>query len=269
MKLSNCGAAHTFTRKNKKRGQRTFLECGALDGVKHSRTLHMERFLNWTGVLIESDDKFFTEMKLAHRKAYGVQACISIEEHPTIEDFIATPVQFKINGINRIIVNDAPGYVPKHNLRGMALKLRNLVTGEPVQAQCLPLYSILLAVNISVIDLMVLDSKSVEFEVLKTIPFQKIDIAVLLIEIYRKPKYQKEITHAYLKSQGYIYYDSFHNALYPGDDIFLNEKYLKKGVSLTNLSLSNYFKILTGKEKKEAPESEFESFENYFLPILV
>ncbi|KAK2701215.1 hypothetical protein QYM36_020122 [Artemia franciscana] len=166
-------------------------------------------------------------------------------------------------------VNDAPGYVPKHNLRGMALKLRNLVTGEPVQAQCLPLYSILLAVNISVIDLMVLDSKSVEFEVLKTIPFQKIDIAVLLIEIYRKPKYQKEITHAYLKSQGYIYYDSFHNALYPGDDIFLNEKYLKKGVSLTNLSLSNYFKILTGKEKKEAPESEFESFENYFLPILV
>ncbi|KAK2708586.1 hypothetical protein QYM36_014252, partial [Artemia franciscana] len=160
-----------------KRGQRTFLECGALDGEIFSATLHLERFLNWTGVLIEADDKFYADMKLVHRKAYIVHACISIEEHPTIESFISTPVQFKINGYNRTIVNDAPGYVAKHNLRGMALKLQNLITGDRIQAQCLPLYSILLSVNISVIDLMVLDSKNVELEVLKTIPFQKIDIA--------------------------------------------------------------------------------------------
>ncbi|KAK2708587.1 hypothetical protein QYM36_014253, partial [Artemia franciscana] len=236
------------------RGQRTFLECGALDGEIFSATLHLERFLNWTGVLIEADDKFYADMKLVHRKAYIVHACISIEEHPTIESFISTPVQFKINGYNRTIVNDAPGYVAKHSLRGMALKLQNLllldITGGPVQAQCLPLYSILLSVNISVIDLMVLDSKNVELEALKTTPFQKIDIAVLLIETFNEPKYQKQITHAYLKSQGFIYYDTVRNTLYHGDDVFLNKKYFTKDASLPNFSLSSYFKILTGIEKK-------------------
>ncbi|KAK2702888.1 hypothetical protein QYM36_018525, partial [Artemia franciscana] len=65
-----------------KEGQRHFLEYRAFDGLTFSATLHLERFLKWTGVLIEPDDKLYSEMESVHRKSYGVHACISPNKHP-------------------------------------------------------------------------------------------------------------------------------------------------------------------------------------------
>lgn len=47
-----------------------------------------------------------------------------------------------------------------------------------VNVQCFPLYTYLLALNISVIDYFSLDVEGSELNVLKTIPFDKIDIKV-------------------------------------------------------------------------------------------
>jgi len=47
-----------------------------------------------------------------------------------------------------------------------------------VNVQCFPLYTYLLALNVTVIDYFSLDVEGSELNVLKTIPFDKIDIKV-------------------------------------------------------------------------------------------
>jgi len=52
-----------------------------------------------------------------------------------------------------------------------------------VNVQCFPFYTYLLALNITVIDYFSLDVEGSELNVLKTIPFDKIDIRVSLVLI--------------------------------------------------------------------------------------
>jgi hypothetical protein len=59
-----------------------FIESGALDGEFLSNTLFMERFLNWTGILIEADQKAFRQLSGRNRKAYTSPACLSTKPYP-------------------------------------------------------------------------------------------------------------------------------------------------------------------------------------------
>ena len=50
------------------------------------------------------------------------------------------------------------------------------------ESYCFPFYSLMLALNVSHIDYFSLDVEGQELSVLKTIPFDKIDISVLTVE---------------------------------------------------------------------------------------
>ena len=54
--------------------------------------------------------------------------------------------------------------------------------GEIVEMQCLPLYSLLLALGNPTVDFLSLDIEGAEFQVLKTIPWDKVDIRALSVE---------------------------------------------------------------------------------------
>ena len=47
-----------------------------------------------------------------------------------------------------------------------------------IEVQCFPLYSILLASNFTTIDYLSLDIEGFEIKILKTIPWQRVDVAV-------------------------------------------------------------------------------------------
>lgn len=69
-----------------------------------------------------------------------------------------------------------------------------------VNVQCFPFYTYLLALNITVIDYFSLDVEGSELNVLKTIPFDKIDIRVSLVIIlcvYLTIYYKKNL-HTFL-----------------------------------------------------------------------
>lgn len=53
-----------------------------------------------------------------------------------------------------------------------------IIKSPVVNVQCFPLYTYLLALNVTVIDYFSLDVEGSELNVLKTIPFDKIDIKV-------------------------------------------------------------------------------------------
>ncbi len=60
-----------------------FIECGAADGESGSNTLYMERYLDWQGVLIEADRKFYDRLLTRKRKSYAPHVCLSLKPHPT------------------------------------------------------------------------------------------------------------------------------------------------------------------------------------------
>ena len=59
-----------------------FIEAGANDGEFLSNTLYMERFLNWTGLLVEAFDNSFNKLMARNRKAYAVPGCLSTKPYP-------------------------------------------------------------------------------------------------------------------------------------------------------------------------------------------
>lgn len=130
-----------------------FIECGAYDGEYQSNTLFLERKLQWTGLLIEAEPNNFKAALEKKRNAVLVPACLSLTKKPKLSAFnFGNWVFSKLSTTNQ--------------------------TESTVNVQCVPLYSILLAMNRTTIDLFSLDIEGLEFEVLKTIPFDKVDIKV-------------------------------------------------------------------------------------------
>ena len=59
-----------------------FIECGGYDGEFLSNTLYMERWLGWSGLLIEADKKAFGRLISRNRKAYTSPVCLSTKLYP-------------------------------------------------------------------------------------------------------------------------------------------------------------------------------------------
>jgi Methyltransferase FkbM domain len=105
--------------------------------------------------LIEAEPNYFKQTMKTRRNATLIPACLSLTTRPKLSAFnLRGKMQGKIiDGIN------VPG---------------------TVNVQCLPVYSILLAVNRTTVDVFSLDIEGNELDVLQTIPFDKVDIKVLL-----------------------------------------------------------------------------------------
>ena len=69
-------------------------------------------------------------------------------------------------------------------MKGMAGHLNNDAVGQEPNIQCLPLYSILLALGNPVVDLLSLDINGAELQVLRTIPWEKVNIKVPIKVLY-------------------------------------------------------------------------------------
>ncbi|KAK2701311.1 uncharacterized protein LOC136043710 [Artemia franciscana] len=239
-----------------KEGQRNFLEYRAFDGLTFSATLHLERFLQWTGVLIEPDDQLYSDMESVNRKSYGIHACISPNEHPC-------------NAFIKPLLNSIPkvAYTTFHHMPTV------LKTGEVVFNQnalhvlCIPLYSIMLAVNMIKIDLFLLAAEDAEMNILETIPFDIVSIAVFMIEVGSKSEDQNQEIHKFLESKKYTFYDRFSDGIYRTTDIFISQKYLENNYDWRKLlrsTVKDIYKILTGNTDEEISDNEIELLEILF-----
>ncbi|XP_054257006.1 protein Star-like [Macrosteles quadrilineatus] len=163
---------------NKRNG--FFIECGALDGETRSNTLYLERFLDWTGLLIEADPLNFSQMLHKNRRAWLSPTCLSKTTHPQVVSF---KQDFNVGRISdKNIGEERPGYV---------------------DVQCFPLYSYLLAMNITHVDYFSLDVEGDELNVLKTIPWDKVDIDTLSVEFVHVND-GKDSIRDFMTSKGYI-----------------------------------------------------------------
>lgn len=71
------------------------------------------------------------------------------------------------------------------------------------EIQCFPLYSILLALNVTTVDFFSLDVEGSELQVLKTIPFKKLNIRMITTEFIHIQDDGEHAVKKYVEGKGY------------------------------------------------------------------
>lgn len=137
-----------------------FIECGALDGDETSNTLYIERHLGWTGLLVEADQIAVPDLIATNRQSWMVPNCLSISPQVSEVTF-GTKYNY-----GRIL----------HTEKGKSDY--SLFSCNHHTVICYPLYSLLAAINQTKVDYFSLDVEGFELDILKTIPFEQVEITV-------------------------------------------------------------------------------------------
>ena len=87
---------------------------------------------------------------------------------------------------------------------------------ESVPVQCLPLYSLLLALGNPTVDYLSLDTEGGELEVLETLPWDKVDIRAISVETEQQDADTRERLLSLLKTVGFSHLGSLAR-----DDVFV------------------------------------------------
>lgn len=93
---------------------------------------------------------------------------------------------------------------------------------DTVQIECFPFYSFMLALNRTTIDFFSLDVEGDELKILKTIPFDKINIKMLTVEYLHGPGGANAL-QKFMESKGYQVVANIRQGYSVGDLIFIKK----------------------------------------------
>jgi len=187
-----------------------FIEAGAADGETISNTLYFETKFGWNGLLVEPNPNLLKKLYSKHRKAYVLPHCLSTK--PEVE----------------IVTFDDSGFVSGIIVEGkirpskVGDAMNALKTEKSIQVQCFPLYSILMALGNPHVDYFSLDIEGAELAMLKTLPWDKIKMTLIDVEINHAGMIfpgSREDIHSFMFSHGYPFIKSV-----SVDDFFFNKE---------------------------------------------
>ncbi|XP_059482794.1 uncharacterized protein LOC132200977 isoform X2 [Neocloeon triangulifer] len=188
---------------NKKDG--IFIECGAGDGESSSSTLYLERRMGWKGVLVEASPDNFAQLVTKNRKSALVPACISPNIKPTIG---------------------------RYNLKGPGPFMLDLSAPQKNSSKsetlfCIPLHSIYLTLNKPTVDLLSLHTGGgTEFDILKSVPWQSVNINVVSISVAQLQNKIEEIK-SFMKNASYLIY-SGHGSIHEKEKLIFKKEIKNK-----------------------------------------
>lgn len=180
-----------------------FIDIGAHDGKSSSNSLFFEEFRNWSGICIEPGIDEFEKLN-SFRKSLNVKCCISGYDGES--DFTY------IRGYSNMLSGLSESYDDKHKMR-----INNEINsygGEIINIKIpvFKLQTILDKNNIIDIDYCSVDTEGSEFNVIKSIDFNKTNIKIFSIE----NNYGDDTIKKFLEEKGYILYKKIQ-----WDDIFI------------------------------------------------
>lgn len=132
-----------------------FVELGALDGVRYSNTLVLERCFNWRGILIEANPHNFAKLQASGRRATKIHSGVC-----SGTGFVTMTV----GGSEESADVEA---LPKNILKGM--QQRRKISNATVDVPCRSLSSIMHGAGIDSADFLSLDVQGAEYKVLETV----------------------------------------------------------------------------------------------------
>ncbi|XP_059082225.1 protein Star-like [Tigriopus californicus] len=124
----------------------------------------MERHLGWTGLLIEADQIAVPDLVGTNRQSWMVPNCLSVSPQVSEVTF-GTKYNY-----GRILHTEAG----KTDNSMFSCNHHTVI--------CYPIYAILAAVNQTKVDYFSLDVEGFELDILKTIPFDQVEITALSVE---------------------------------------------------------------------------------------
>ena len=188
-----------------------FIESGGYDGEDLSNSLFFELKRNYTGLLVEPNVFNYKKLLEVNRRAFSVNACYSTSGLPMLVDFVNAKALGAIKEIDQKmkLMGSLPKQVQQDNLQGES------------KALCLSFYSILLSVGNPVVDYLSLDIEGAELPVLKTIPWDKVDIKVLSIECGQIARCNA--IDSFITSVGYKLVYQIPSAAKPQDIIYIKK----------------------------------------------
>lgn len=188
-----------------------FLDSGASNGVRCSNTRLLEQSYGWTGICVEPDTSFFSEL-VRNRRCICVNCCL-YDVDGTV-DFVAAGT---VGGIPQEFT---PALLPY--VRG-ALGLPDDARLPTEQAPCRLVGSLLEEYRAPrVIDYWSLDTEGSELRILRGFPFAEYAVRVLSVEHNWGPS-REEILE-FLRGQGYLRF-----AELACDDVYVHPVTLDRG----------------------------------------
>lgn len=148
---------------NKKCPDGIYLELGACNGVLYSNTLFLEKYLLFTGILIEPVKQMFNKLIVNRNK----NICYNVAISSNVDN-----VDFLINGPVSGIKNHMSSSQIEKREKGVIEKIKTKKLSDIFKEQ-----------NISYIDFFSLDVEGGELDILKTIDWNKISMYLICIEL--------------------------------------------------------------------------------------
>jgi len=173
-----------------------FVEAGAGE-CQFSVSLALEYNFRWTGVLVEAVPQLFRMCKKVNRKSWLLNACLAASEKSSFSNFNTLSTGGMKSETTKKDITFMGGFANKE---------------QPyVKLQCFPIEAIVAAVDNPVVNLFVLDIEGYELAVLRSIPWDKVNIEVLSVEtdlagLVMKDSSREKIIK-FMESKGYTRFD--------------------------------------------------------------
>jgi FkbM family methyltransferase len=162
---------------NKRNG--IFVDIGAHDGVTLSNTCFFEKSMGWTGICVEPIPEVYNRLK-ANRNCLCIQGCI-------FDDLENVPF-LMITGWAEMLSGIVENYDPQHVERIQREINSNGGHSEVINVKCYNLTQLLLDNHIQHVDYLSIDTEGGEFNILRSIDFNRVDIDVIEVENnYQEP----------------------------------------------------------------------------------
>lgn len=149
---------------------------------------------------MEPNSAAYNGLSRKKRKSYCIHSCLSITQHPDLVEFDGADV---FGGINKDL-DDVDNLQLKKMRNSIPKEKRNIE-----KVECYPLYSLLLAIGQEKnVDFFSLDIEGAELSVLKTIPWDKVRIELVMIEVNHSSKLE---INQLMRQAGYEIYKELKN----------------------------------------------------------
>lgn len=172
----------------------TFVDVGAHDGLTINNTLYFEKNNNWSGINIEPIKKVYDNLVLNRPNSININCAVCNNDGET--DFLCN------KGYTEMLSGIKDTFDRRHFVRLLSENVTMGSSTELIKVKTLKLETILDMYNILHINYLSIDVEGAEFEVIKSINFNKVFIDVIGFE----NNYEDTSIHIieYLKNKNYV-----------------------------------------------------------------
>lgn len=200
-----------------------FVDVGAHDGKTFNNTLFFEETYNWTGLNVEPIPNVYEKLKNNRPKCINLNVAIS-NSNNVMKDFMIN------TGHTEMLSGLVENYDKRHLVRINNEALKHSCNMSVVKVITRTLESVFLENNITNVNFLSIDTEGSEFDVIKSINFNKVFIDVICFENNYDDTFEPIVE--YLENKGYFLF-KLHADIYM---IHKDSKFLTSEIELYKIN---------------------------------